>query len=243
MASSSRARYGAQCVLMLWKQRSLPSSSSSSEGEEASRGEDVVYDALGLLPGHESTVVCLSFSSCSKRLATAGKDRRLCIYAQQGNRFEHVVVLANAHKRIIWDLSWCPSTSEMEYHLVTASRDGACKLWRLTCEHALDCLLTFSPFEGRAVTAVSVLPRAGPTWTLAVGSEAGEMGVWTISLGEAIQAQCVGNIPAQFAHSRSVRRIQWRPKHVGEEEEQSVVELATCSEDHSVRIHRIRLTP
>eukprot|EP01042_Synura_sphagnicola_P035782 gene35782-45805_t len=126
------------------------------------------------LDGHESSVVSLRFSPIRGLLASAGKDRSLCIHAdirpqrpagaaEEEAAFELVFQQKNAHKRIIWDCSW----SSNETLLATVGRDGACKIWtsrysyspEVTGESSLGCapyswtqLITFSSEDGAALT-------------------------------------------------------------------------------------------
>lgn len=62
---------------------------------------------MGSLEGHESTVACLSFSPDDRFLASAGRDRTLCVFSiaaeDTGFSASAVAVVLKAHKRIVWD--------------------------------------------------------------------------------------------------------------------------------------------
>lgn len=60
--------------------------------------------------GHDSTVVAIQFSPNNKYIASAGKDRTLCIHSYDALTgsdacpYATVICHKSAHKRIIWDL-------------------------------------------------------------------------------------------------------------------------------------------
>jgi hypothetical protein len=138
---------------------------------------------------------------------------------------------------------------------VTASRDGACKVWKLTTEtnpqgqlvHDLVCVCTFTPFAGTAVTAVDIFHPAGDAasssdpegWMLALGAETGDIQVHRLQYGTAgdvvPEPALLLSVPATHAHGATVRRIRWRPRS----DDERVLEFASCGEDKTVRVHRI----
>ena len=87
--------------------------------------------------GHRSTVVSLSFSADGQYLASAGKDRRLCLWKLQSKEerteddpsmFYLASAVDSAHKRIIWSVDFCPADPSL---LVTGARDGFAKIWKI----------------------------------------------------------------------------------------------------------------
>ncbi len=211
-------------------------------------GSNERYEMSGQLGGHESTVVCLQFSFDSKLLASAGKDRRLCLFAFQEaqDSFQNVLTVANAHKRIIWDLCWNQSND----HLVTASRDGSCKIWHYTrlinenneCyHHHLSCSHSFAPFDGLSVTAITYLSHATHQ-VMVVGAESGLLQLWTC---QGKKCCMIGEVPEESCHSQAVKRICPRPQAANrtDQHEAAVMEWdwASCGEDRTVRIHHSRI--
>lgn len=155
--------------------------------------------------------------------------------------------------------SWTPDSS----HVLTTSRDGSCKIWRVTelsesSQHTdLVCVETFSPFSGIAVTAVDVYTPAVDTtqsiaiaatgWLVALGAETGELQVVRINPSLLSAKPCAGDVgesaaavvsivavPEGHCHGATVRRIRWRPRSGGE-----CVEFASCGEDKTVRVHQL----
>lgn len=144
--------------------------------------------------------------------------------------------------------------------MVTASRDGSCKVWKLTTEtneqgqlvYDLACVCTFSPFGGTAVTAVDIFHQVGGAsavaspdpegWMMALGAETGDIQVHRLPCGrdsaEAYpEPALLLSVPATHAHGATVRRIRWRPR--GDDEQ--ALEFASCGEDKTVRVHRLVL--
>ena len=144
--------------------------------------------------------------------------------------------------------------------MITTSRDGSCKIWRvevasqlqLAVQQQIDlvCVHTFSPFNGVAVTAVDVhrpqgaqtesptacMPQRGRL--VALGAETGELRVVRLlpfaGTGDDVDISVVAIIPDGHCHGATVRRVRWRPRCSEE-----FVEFATCGEDKTVRVHRL----
>ena len=114
--------------------------------------ETTNHTRVSSLMGHESTVICLRFSPDGELLVSAGKDRSLCLHERienEGNQIGYAcaMILKGAHKRIIWDSCWGVDGSI----LLTGSRDGYCKIWKVLTPTTYDsfgllCIFQFSPF-------------------------------------------------------------------------------------------------
>lgn len=189
---------------------------------------------------HESTVVCLKFSQNDKFLASSGKDRALCIFKldeETTNIYELCIALGNAHKRIVWDLCWAGDSS----FLVTASRDGFCKVWTIsidpnTNKDTINCISSFSPLDGVAMTAIDILPKQilDDKWLVVIGSETGEILLYNIGLNN---NEFIKRVEDYYSHGSTVKRLRFRPIN----DDKNKYWFASCSEDYSVRIFNISI--
>ena len=225
LASACKARNAATASVLIWDMRALgpgPGTGTGTGTTAASSGGG--SQPVAVLQGHESSVVALEFSGEGRGrfLASAGRDRKLCVYSRsrrgQGEApYSLLAEQRDAHKRIVWALSWVPLSrddidkrngvdeSSSSVFLVTGSRDGACKVWQVCSEPqhgpALCCIHSWSPFGGIAVTALhcrlslgrSSEPGPGAGLSLggalvAVGSEAGDVAVWRLGDTEEVMA-------------------------------------------------------
>jgi WD40 repeat protein len=98
-----------------------------------------------------------------------------------------------------------------------------------------------------AVTSVAFAPASSTatdgsvTWHLAVGLEDGSVQLWRIAEtgGEAaglppVAASCVWQASRFHVHAGAVRRLAWRRRN-------GAMQLATCSEDHAIKLFNIAL--
>eukprot|EP01034_Spumella_vulgaris_P028955 gene28953-35916_t len=229
---------------------------SANKARDTKTAQILLWDAQGRdliarLAGHESTVVTVKFSPDNKYLASSGKDRALCLYQHNpsGKTFNHVVYKKNAHKRIVWGVSWTPDSSK----LLTVSRDGFCKVWVVNTTTTssedyqevldLECIHTFSPFEGTAVTALDIrVPEDGSDgWLVAFGAENGDLQVSKLS-ADGKASTLLKKIDSLYCHGATVRCIKWRPTSSSTQSESTAdrgIEFATCGEDNTVRIHKL----
>lgn len=189
---------------------------------------------------HESTVVCLKFSHNDRYLASSGKDRALCIFKlneSTTNIYELCIAQGNAHKRIVWDLCWSGDSS----FLITASRDGFCKIWTLgidesTNNDVIRCMASFSPLDNIAITAIDILPKQidEDKWLAVIGSETGDLLLYYIGLNNIDYIMKVEN---HYSHGSTVKRLKFRPI----DSKEDVYWFASCSDDFSVRIFNVSL--
>jgi elongator complex protein 2 len=183
LATACKARDPKAAVVLVWNTAVLGASAA----------------AAFRLEGHDSTVVTLSFDSSGCRLASAGKDRTLCVHRRTwgGNTtsssdsgpFEGWVQVKSAHKRIIWGVAWLEGSgsdtslvSAAGPILLTSSRDGLCKLWSHKGENAKSfaCVHSINAFGGAAVTAVAGTWSAEFGAIVALGSGDGHVQLWRV---------------------------------------------------------------
>lgn len=204
-----------------------------------------IMSQVGTIMAHESTVVCIRFSPSDKYIMSVSKDRGLCISELSSENIHHPIILhKNAHKRIIWDCSWCDDNT-----IVTGSRDGVCKVWSLqntdpeNSNMTLNNLYEFRPFDGIAVTTLDIAPVClNGAYLLATGAESGDIKLWSIRnntvTGHESGATLLSIVDNKYCHGLAVKRLRWSPVKIGESHfsSGSKLQFATCGEDRCVRI-------
>jgi hypothetical protein len=144
--------------------------------------------------------------------------------------------------------------------LCTASRDGVVKIWKIIESNStLNVLYSFSPFDGVAVTAVDVIfasfsistiNDAKQGYLMAVGSENGEINIYSISI-DLLSTDCcsfVSSVSKWFSHGSSINRIKWK-QELGnksiipliKENGKIITKFASCGDDHTVRIFSVTI--
>jgi elongator complex protein 2 len=116
---------------------------SACKARDVENASIMIFDVISgrclqvLKGGHRSTVVSLSFSADGQYLASAGKDRRLCLWKLRNKEewteddqgmFYLASAVDSAHKRIIWSVDFCPAEPCL---LATGARDGFTKIWKI----------------------------------------------------------------------------------------------------------------
>jgi elongator complex protein 2 len=133
-----------------------------------------------------------------------------------------------AHARIIWDCSWSPNSE----FFATASRDKVVKIWKITSNGVHDVLsLKFD----EAATACSFAPiKEENRFNLAVGLENGQISLVNLKLGG---DQLLIEDQKNFTdlHASTVNALKWSSKINSD----LSLELASCSDDHSVRLYKV----
>lgn len=158
-----------------------------------------------------------------------------------------------AHARIIWGASW---THDGAY-FATASRDGSIKLWHSNSlsdkAKPVYTMQLKEPVVAIAFAPTSAEAESNRNYSLAVGLATGAISVWCVSCstlpadGSAAKADAkrIWECPVATRHCASVRRLCWR-QQVADEcddhgEERSMY-LASCGDDHCVRIFSVSIS-
>ncbi|KAH8237282.1 hypothetical protein KR038_008983 [Drosophila bunnanda] len=205
------------------------------------------WKQLQKLSGHQLTVTQLSFSPDARFLVSVSRDRRWCLYEKQQDSTAGYQLVASTdksngvHARIIWSCDW----SHDGQYFVTSSRDGKVVAWRkgdddnITKESSsLNGWQAAAVLElkNESITAVAFsqdyLNGTNDTYIVALGTESGLIKIYQLVKGE---WKLLVDLHKDQAHHLTVRRLQFRPG-------QKLLQLASCGEDHLVRIYDIKLT-
>ena len=237
---------------------------SSCVAKTATQADVLLYDtdtwtAVGRVRGHHNTVSCIAFSHDSRLLLTGSKDRHLTLTSITRPHSQPLsldTVRLAAHSRIVWDCAWSPD----DVAFATCSRDKTVKLWTveqrpLSASPHTACM----PHFANAVTAVAFAPSYQSTattrrYTMAVGSEAGDLSFWHIdctqqhndeqwSLSAAV---CVLCVDARLLPSATILRLSFRPSastaHTARRAESTEqATIAASSADHTLRLYEYTL--
>jgi WD40 repeat protein len=157
---------------------------------------------------------------------------------------------------VIWGLAWSPD----DQLLTTGSRDESVKLWAVRAAPPLAAspgeaqpapspllsqLAAPLPSLSSPVTSVSFAPSAEASvartsYALAVGLEDGNLQVWQVSgEGGSLRGNCSWRSDQFTRHAAAVKSICWRADGQGG----APMQIATCGNDHSVRVFTCRGTP
>lgn len=148
------------------------------------------------------------------------------------------------HARIIWGLSWSADGS----YFATASRDGTVKIWAFA-----NISSTAKPIAtltlGHAVTAVAFNQNVSGRQAigacrqhqLALGLESGAMQIWQLTIEDKVSLTRQWESSSSCGHCAPVKRICWQADRTADDRHSSSrrVHVATCADDHCVRIFRI----
>ncbi|XP_029848834.2 probable elongator complex protein 2 isoform X2 [Ixodes scapularis] len=203
------------------------------------------WKELGRLAFHNLTITQMAFSPDDRYLLSVSRDRSWCMHEidPTGPTFRkvaHADKNTAIHQRIIWSCSWSHDCN----YFATASRDKKVVVWGKRPEsHTLDDCL--GPFESKAqlnvedsATAVAFAPGlpADKRYLMAVGLENGTVLLYRWSEGH--DWTLSSRLTSALAHHLTVRRLEFSPRTNGE----STFQMASCGDDHFVRVYEISTT-
>ncbi|ALC40621.1 Elp2 [Drosophila busckii] len=224
LASTCRASNAEHAAIILWN--------------------TATWKQLQKLSGHQLTVTQLRFSPDARYLLSVSRDRRWSLYERQQleNPLSPYALVAHTdknngvHTRIIWSCDW----SHDGKYFVTSSREGKAVIWTKNAasddKSSLNGWQAVSTLElkNESITAACFAQRCldSSAYVLALGMESGQINVYTFEHDKWLLS-CELN--KDLAHHLTVKRLQFRPG-------QQSLQLASCGEDHLVRIYTIELT-
>lgn len=203
------------------------------------------------IQAHSLTVTQMDFSPDGKFLASASRDRSFAVSERvedETGPFRLVSTVTKAHGRILWGISWSPDASMV----FTASRDGFLGVWRVgsngTVQQPAAIMIGF---EKQSVCCVDTCELHGDEKAsgclVAVGLESGVVVVGTVTseddIGD-VHWREVWRSSEDSRHAGAVRKVAWRPQR-NKGAPSSLYDdrtvLATCGDDHAVRLFNVCL--
>lgn len=177
------------------------------------------YQMSHVLEAHSLTVTSLAFSPDNKYLLAVSRDRQLSLWKD----FK-LVVLQQAHSRIVWDCAWLDNT-----HFITGSRDKLIKIWKVLAE-GVELLAT----EKLSLPVSSVATyQKGLEYYLAIGLEDGISVFRTNVQTDTVKVEPVVEFESTITPAGRVAKVAWGAGH-GDE-----LVLAVGSADTSVRVYTV----
>ena len=170
------------------------------------------------------------------------RDRQWCLFKRQAPdsfKFDLVHKEKDAHTRIIWGCSWAHDDS----FFVTVSREkhDSVKLWtgvNQTSASPGQYVAKVPDSKAPSATAVSFFPsKIDGNYAFVVGLESGAIQAWLTNTDPAAAWTLMFSFPDYWAHAQAVRRIKFNVTKADSREEKYTI--ATCSNDHSVRVFEI----
>lgn len=188
------------------------------------------------LRSHKLTVTQMKFSNDGNQLLSVSRDRRWTVFKNNPTSDAEVNFEVTAmsdrtngvHERIIWTCSW----SNDDEYFATGSRDGKVAVW-LKSEAKDYQPSAVLDLPSSSVTALSFAQRAldDSSYLLAVGLESGIIHLYKF---EGKTFELLKSLNHSEAHHDCVNKLEFRPNT-------ETLQLASCGNDHVVRIFDIKL--
>ncbi|TGZ32421.1 elongator complex protein 2 [Temnothorax longispinosus] len=192
---------------------------------------------------HQLTVTQMEFSPDDKYLLSVSRDRRWSLFKTTDAHYELIAASSkkdNPHSRIIWCCAW---TQDSDY-FATGSRDGKIAIWSINTIEDITPKMIID-VQNQSVTALCFAPKVRHrSYFLAIGYETGRIEFQTVcpavklcNAQSTVFSRKVTECDTSQAHHLTVKRLMFRPTN----RYPNTFELASCSSDHSVKIHYIKL--
>ncbi|CAK71431.1 unnamed protein product (macronuclear) [Paramecium tetraurelia] len=195
---------------------------SSSVAITSKAAEIIIWDTntfkiKQLLPCHNYTVVQLVFSKSGKYLISVSKDRCLGVFVKQDDDTYQLLSKSQPCSRIVYTCSF----NNDESLIFTGSRDKKFRIYN-TKEASLPIKEIDFPDEITAIDSVQLNEKQ----IVAVAYGQGQLE--TFELTQALELKLLSAVDKYHQHSKTINRIKFNNNL-----------LASCSDDHTVRIYEI----
>ncbi|KAJ3572458.1 hypothetical protein NP233_g3066 [Leucocoprinus birnbaumii] len=186
------------------------------------------------LAGHALTVTRVAFSPDDKFVLSVSRDRTWHLFELKDNQGYVPVAADKPHARIIWDCAWSAEGDVF----ATASRDklfcGQVKIWTQGDKKWTTMATIKTPSPATAVDFSPVNSNQGRR--LAVGLEDGRLQIFSNVLSDLSSWSLDTTIDTGLAHVNQIHRLSWRPAAKDGKDGKGVTELASCSEDGTLKV-------
>ncbi|XP_070499116.1 elongator complex protein 2 [Chironomus tepperi] len=192
------------------------------------------------LRSHKLTVTQLKFSSDGNKLLSVSRDRRWSLFenlpdANNDVNFQLVSTTDKnngIHERIIWCCDW----THDDKFFATGSRDGKIAVWTKSSTSSESSLKDYAScctinIPSESITALCFARSfyKQNNYLLAIGLESGIIKLYSFN-GSA--CELLSSLNNSDAHHLTVNKLEFRPS-------ENKIHLASCGNDHLVRIYEI----
>eukprot|EP01136_Pigoraptor_vietnamica_P011264 Opistho-1_new@49910 len=171
-------------------------------------------------------------------IAAVSRDRTWSLFERSTDAGSPAYALhskSECHERIVWSVAW----SHDDRFFATASRDKTIKIWERGESGTWDMVHTFTRMS-LSVTAVDWAPAlAGDRYMLAAGFDSGTVQIFACPSTDITKWELYADAGPTVRHGLTVNRIAWQPSAAAAAA--PFFRLATCADDHAVRIFRVLL--
>ncbi|KAL9699738.1 hypothetical protein quinque_003179 [Culex quinquefasciatus] len=187
---------------------------------------------------HAKILICLLSPPNNALLLAVSRDRTLSVFQNKEDPSAETCDFqlltqtnkqTSVHTRIIWCCDWAHDSD----HFVTGSREGKVVLWAVRDgEGSVPVARATLDLKGESVTAVAFARRTimdEQQYLVAVGLEKGSILLYSVRA----EWRLLVTIDQASGHHLTVKRLAFRPSTGAE------LQLASCGDDHFVRIYDI----
>ncbi|XP_004533547.1 probable elongator complex protein 2 isoform X1 [Ceratitis capitata] len=210
--------------------------------------DTTTWKQIQKLAGHKLTVTQLRFSPDSRLLLSVSRDRTWTLF----ERVEELTVANNqpfyrikqksapkvsVHSRIIWACDW----SHDSKYFLTGGRDAVLGVWTQGDAEKADWGLCLKETYTNPVTALGFAPELVTTgvYQIAIGFSNGDILLQQLEEeGKTLRAVVESKLLFEKAHDSTVKRLQFQPLRDSNNDSSDYFLLASCGEDHFVRIFK-----